>query len=61
MIDRELLTATEVAERLHLRPSTVQAWARDGRIPSLRLSHKVIRFDWQAVLLTCIDIEGRVK
>ena len=52
MIEREteLLTLAQVAARLHVRPRTVQAWVRLGRIPALRLSPKVVRFDWPAVL-----------
>ncbi len=50
MNDTELLTTGQLAERLHLRPRTVQAWARQGRIPTVRLSAKVVRFDWLAVL-----------
>jgi len=46
----ELLTVTQLAECLHVRPRTVQAWARSGRIPTIKLSAKVIRFDWQEVL-----------
>src|SRR5262249_18036852 len=41
----ELLTVHQLAERLHIRPRTVQAWARKGRIPSVKLSAKVVRFD----------------
>jgi excisionase family DNA binding protein len=48
--DTELMTVGQLAERLHLRPRTVQAWARQGRIPAIRLSAKVVRFDWAAVL-----------
>jgi excisionase family DNA binding protein len=58
MNDTELLTADQLAERLHLRPRTVQAWARQGRIPVVRLSPKVVRFDWAAVLTA---IRDRVK
>jgi excisionase family DNA binding protein len=46
----ELLTAAELAARLRVRTGTVQAWAREGRIPALRLSHKVIRYDADAVM-----------
>ena len=47
----ELLTAAELAARLRVRPRTVQLWARRGRIPTVRLSAKVIRFNLDAVLL----------
>jgi excisionase family DNA binding protein len=50
MTQPELLTVLELAERLHVRPRTVQTWARQGRIPAVKLSAKVVRFDWQAVL-----------
>lgn len=46
----ELATAREVAVRLRLRPSTVRRWANAGKIPSVRLSGSVLRFDMQAVL-----------
>jgi excisionase family DNA binding protein len=46
----DLLTAAELADRLRVRPSTILEWQRSGRIPSIRLSHKVLRFDLTAVL-----------
>ena len=48
----ELVTAEEIAERLRVRPETVRGWAREGRIPSLRISHKIIRYDPEAVINT---------
>ena len=48
----ELLTAEQVADRLHLKPLTVRQWARRGRIPSIKISHKVTRFDWEQVVAT---------
>jgi excisionase family DNA binding protein len=53
--DTELLTVNQLAERLHVRPRTVQVWARQGRIPSVKLSAKVVRFDWDAVLTALRD------
>jgi len=50
--ETELLTVDQLADRLHVRPRTVQAWARRGRIPAVKLSAKVVRFDWCAVLAT---------
>ena len=41
----ELLTAAQLAERLKVRPSTVREWAKTGRIPEIRISAKVRRFD----------------
>jgi excisionase family DNA binding protein len=49
--DRELLTVNQLAERLHIRPRTVRTWVRQGRLPAIRASAKVVRFDWEAVLV----------
>ena len=46
----DLLTADELAKRLKVQPSTVRRWHRDGKIPSVRLTPKVVRFDLGAVL-----------
>lgn len=46
----ELLTAKGLAERLGVRPSTIRRWQREGRIPGVRISAKVVRYDFQAVL-----------
>jgi len=48
--DPELLTVVQLADKLHVRPRTVHEWARRGRIPAVRLSSKVVRFDWASVL-----------
>jgi len=48
--ESELFTGRELAKRLRVTPGTVLWWARQGRIPSLRLSHKVIRYNLDAVL-----------
>ena len=55
----ELLTADEVAEKLRVRPDTVRGWAREGKIPSIRLSHKVVRFDGDAVVQALTEREER--
>ena len=46
----ELLTGQELAERLRVSPSTIREWAREGRIPEVRISGKVRRFDFAEVL-----------
>ena len=45
-----LMTAAELADRLGVRPGTVHAWHRSGKIPGRRLSHKVVRFDLASVV-----------
>jgi excisionase family DNA binding protein len=52
----DLLTAPELAARLGVRPGTVLAWHREGKIPGLRLTHKVLRFRLADVLSA---LEGR--
>ncbi|HUU92558.1 MAG TPA: helix-turn-helix domain-containing protein [Phycisphaerae bacterium] len=52
---QELLTAEELAVRLKVRPETVKAWARSGRIPVIRFSRKVLRFDIEAVSRTIAE------
>jgi len=49
-MDRRFLTPTELAALLQLRPSTIKSWAREGRIPSLRFSKGVVRFELEAVM-----------
>jgi len=46
----DLLTAKELAKRLRVSPETVRAWARQGRIPTLRLSRKALRYNLEAVI-----------
>jgi excisionase family DNA binding protein len=39
-----LLTGRAVADQLGVSPKTVLRWALEGRIPSVRLSNRAIRF-----------------
>ncbi|NLF73610.1 MAG: helix-turn-helix domain-containing protein [Candidatus Anammoximicrobium sp.] len=48
----ELLTAEALADRLRLRPSTIRRWAREGRIPAVRVTAKVVRYDLAEVVRT---------
>ena len=41
--DSSLLTVRDLAHRLQIKPSTLYAWAAQGRIPSLKI-HGVVRF-----------------
>lgn len=45
----ELLTVHELATRLRLRPATIKKWVKEGLIPAIRPSPKVLRFDWTEV------------
>ena len=42
--DLSLVTADELAQAFSLKTSTIKEWARIGKIPSVRLSAKVVRF-----------------
>jgi excisionase family DNA binding protein len=42
--DDELLTASEVASLYKVPTSTVRAWAREGRLPCLRLGPRATRW-----------------
>lgn len=41
----ELLTTAEMAKRLRVGSETLRRFVRDGIVPAVRLSPKVIRFD----------------
>ncbi|HEX3658924.1 MAG TPA: helix-turn-helix domain-containing protein [Pirellulales bacterium] len=52
----DFLTAEEIAERLRVTPGTVMIWARENRIPSIRISRRVVRFDPVAVEKAITDL-----
>ena len=45
-----LLTAEELAEKLAMSPRTVIEWAKAGKIPEVRPSARIRRFDYGDVL-----------
>jgi excisionase family DNA binding protein len=47
---KEWLTPEELADALRVNAKTVGNWAREGRIPSLRLPNRGFRFNYAAVL-----------
>jgi excisionase family DNA binding protein len=44
-----LLRAGDVAKLLNVSAKAVYRWAASGRLPAVRLSEKVIRFELEAV------------
>jgi excisionase family DNA binding protein len=46
----ELLNKAEIAERLGVHPETIAKWAREKRIPEIRISPKGRRFDFDEVI-----------
>ena len=57
MKDSRLLTADELAARLRVSPATVREWARRKQIPSIRISHKIIRYDFADVVASLKQTE----
>lgn len=57
----EYLTAEELARRLRLSVDTVRRLERTGQIPSVRISPKIVRYDFAAVgaALTARAAQGR--
>ncbi|MEO6594755.1 MAG: hypothetical protein ABIP94_08385 [Planctomycetota bacterium] len=49
--ETKLLTAAELARRLHVGQDKVRTLAREGHIPSLTVGANGLRFDWHEVLL----------
>ena len=47
-----LITTAELAERFQVTPTTIRQWVRDRRIPAIKVSRRIIRFDLQDVLAT---------
>lgn len=50
MAQTELLTSEQLARRLQVKPETIRRWGREGRIPRVEISAKVIRFDAATVV-----------
>ena len=40
-----LLTTAEMADILRVEPNTLLLWARRGRVPSIRMGARTVRFD----------------
>lgn len=55
----DYLTAAELTRRLRLSVETVRQMTRDGRIPCIRISPKVIRLDAEAVAIALAERQVR--
>ncbi len=45
-----LLTKEELARELRVQVSTIERYVRKGRIPAVRPSHSIVRFDLEDVV-----------
>ena len=43
-------TAGQIAKRLAVGAATVRNWARDGKIPALKMGHKTYRYQFADVI-----------
>ena len=58
--NEQLVDAREMARRLCVTDKSVLRMAREGRIPSVRFSKRVIRFEPEAVMDAIMGRERRV-
>jgi excisionase family DNA binding protein len=56
----EFLTARQLASVLQVSESTVRRLAREGRIPSVRLTPRLVRFNLKAVC-RALDGDGQTR
>lgn len=52
--NRRFLNYSEAAKLLHIPKGTLYAWVHENRVPHIRLSPRMVRFD-EAELLAFID------
>jgi len=57
--DQRLLSKAELARVLRVSPRTLEGWAREGRIPVLRLGVRCIRYRLDRVLAALDRFEVR--
>jgi excisionase family DNA binding protein len=60
MSDRPL-TAKELAERLGEKVFTIQRWSRNKVIPTIKLGHRTVRFDYESVIAALLKKQGRAR
>jgi len=57
----EFLTARQLAEVLRVSESTVRRLAREGRIPAIRVTPRLLRFRLEAVVQALEDDRPRAR
>jgi len=59
--DDKLLTVKQIADYLQINPMTVYKWTSQGRIPCIKLSGNLVRFDMEKVKkwLATMEQKGR--
>jgi predicted site-specific integrase-resolvase len=60
-MQKEIVTVTQLAKRLQLKPETIRIWARKGLIPSLHPTPKTLRFEMNSVLTAMEKTSTRRK
>jgi len=50
-MQNELVSKEKMGRLIGVKPGTVGRWSREGKIPRIVISPKIIRFDPEAVLL----------
>ncbi len=58
MLPRDLLDSADLAARLGVSPDTIRRWAREGRIPAIRVSRKVVRYQLDRVI-ACLESQDK--
>jgi hypothetical protein len=51
-VEQELLTKEELGRRLSIKPQAIARLTQQGKIPAVKISHKIIRYDFAAVMLS---------
>lgn len=58
-MNHDFLTPEELSALVRVRPSTIREWARQGKIPAIRLSGTVIRFNYDEVREALLDVSAK--
>lgn len=51
-MNEELITTSELAEKLKVHPHTIRLWVKNGKIPYIKLSERDFRYYYSKVIET---------